>query len=33
VIDARGPDRFAPFLTEEISRWAHVIKAADIQPS
>lgn len=33
VIDARGPERFAPFLAEEIARWAQVIKAADIQPS
>lgn len=33
VIDARGPDRFAPFLAEEIARWAQVIRAADIQPS
>ena len=32
VIDARGPDRFGAFLTEEIARWAHVIKAAAIQP-
>jgi tripartite-type tricarboxylate transporter receptor subunit TctC len=31
--DARAPDRFAAFLNEEIARWAHVIKAADIQPS
>ncbi|WPH19252.1 Bug family tripartite tricarboxylate transporter substrate binding protein [Variovorax paradoxus] len=32
VIDARGPDRFAAFLADEIARWAHVIKAAAIQP-
>ncbi|MGK6305980.1 Bug family tripartite tricarboxylate transporter substrate binding protein [Variovorax sp. DT-64] len=31
--DARTPDRFAAFLDEEIARWAHVIKSADIQPS
>jgi len=29
-IDARGPDRFAPFLDAEIARWAKVIKAANI---
>jgi tripartite-type tricarboxylate transporter receptor subunit TctC len=29
-VDARGPDRFAPFLAEEVARWAAVIKAANI---
>lgn len=29
-VDARGPDKFAPFLDEEIARWAKVIKAAHI---
>ncbi|WP_162570673.1 Bug family tripartite tricarboxylate transporter substrate binding protein [Variovorax sp. SRS16] len=33
VVDARGPDRFAAFLTEEIARWARVIQTANIQPS
>jgi tripartite-type tricarboxylate transporter receptor subunit TctC len=33
VVDARGPERFAPFLADEIARWAQVIKAAAIQPS
>jgi tripartite-type tricarboxylate transporter receptor subunit TctC len=32
-IDARGPDRFAAFLNDEIARWAQVIKSAAIQPS
>jgi tripartite-type tricarboxylate transporter receptor subunit TctC len=32
AIDARGPDKFAAFLNDEIARWAHVIRAADIQP-
>lgn len=30
-VDARGPDRFGPFLTEEIARWAKVIQAANIK--
>ena len=30
-VDARGPDKFAPFLTEEIARWAKVIQAANIK--
>lgn len=30
-VDARGPDRFAPFLSEEIARWAKVIQAANIK--
>jgi tripartite-type tricarboxylate transporter receptor subunit TctC len=30
-VDARGPDRFATFLNEEITRWAQVIKTAGIQ--
>ena len=29
-VDARGPEKFAPFLDEEIARWAKVIKAAHI---
>ncbi|HEX2539976.1 MAG TPA: tripartite tricarboxylate transporter substrate binding protein [Caldimonas sp.] len=29
-VDARGPDRFAPFLAEEVARWGAVIKAANI---
>jgi tripartite-type tricarboxylate transporter receptor subunit TctC len=29
-VDARGPERFAPFLAEEVARWAAVIKAANI---
>jgi tripartite-type tricarboxylate transporter receptor subunit TctC len=33
VVDARGPDAFGAFLTEEIARWAHVIQTAGIQPS
>jgi tripartite-type tricarboxylate transporter receptor subunit TctC len=30
-VDARGPDRFAAFLNDEIARWARVIKSADIR--
>lgn len=30
-VDARGPERFAAFLNEEIARWARVIKTADIR--
>jgi tripartite-type tricarboxylate transporter receptor subunit TctC len=30
-VDARGPERFAPFLGDEVARWAKVIKAADIR--
>jgi tripartite-type tricarboxylate transporter receptor subunit TctC len=30
-VDARGPDRFAIFLNDEIARWARVIKSADIR--
>ena len=30
-IDARGPEKFAPFLTDEIARWAKIIKAAQIK--
>ena len=29
-VDARGPAAFAPFLAEEIARWARVIAAAKI---
>ena len=29
-VDARGPDRFAPFLAEEVARWANVIRTANI---
>jgi tripartite-type tricarboxylate transporter receptor subunit TctC len=29
-VDARGPDRFTPFLAEEVARWGAVIKAANI---
>lgn len=29
-VDARGPDRFAPFLADEVARWGKVIKAANI---
>lgn len=31
-IDARGPGDFAPFLKDEIERWARIITAAKIQP-
>ena len=30
-VDARGPKDFAPFLKDEIDRWAHIITAARIQ--
>lgn len=30
-VDARGPEKFALFLDDEIARWARVIKAADIR--
>ena len=30
-VDARGPERFATFLGDEVARWAKVIKAADIR--
>src|SRR5262249_705667 len=30
-VDARGPERFAPFLGDEVARWAKVIKEADIR--
>ena len=29
-VDARGPDKFAPFLKDEIERWSRVITAAKI---
>ncbi|MBS0446552.1 MAG: tripartite tricarboxylate transporter substrate binding protein [Proteobacteria bacterium] len=29
-VDARGPDQFAPFLRDEVARWAKVIQAAHI---
>ena len=29
-VDARGPERFAPFVADEVARWAAVIKAANI---
>ena len=29
-VDARGPDKFAPFLEEEVARWAKVIREARI---
>ena len=32
-VDARGPQQFAPFLKDEIERWARVIKAAGITAS
>lgn len=31
-IDARGPKDFAPFLKDEIERWARIITTAKIQP-
>lgn len=30
-VDARGPERFAAFLNDEVARWGKVIKAADIR--
>ncbi len=30
-VDARGPERFAPFLNDEIQRWAKVIAQAGIK--
>ncbi len=30
-VDARGPERFAAFLDEEVARWGKVIKAAEIR--
>ena len=30
-VDARGPKEFAPFLKDEIERWARIITAAKIQ--
>ena len=30
-VDARGPKEFAPFLKDEIDRWARIITAAKIQ--
>jgi tripartite-type tricarboxylate transporter receptor subunit TctC len=30
-VDARGPRDFAPFLKDEIDRWARIIGAARIQ--
>lgn len=30
-VDARGPERFAAFLGDEVGRWARVIRAADIR--
>lgn len=30
-VDARGPEKFALFLDDEIARWSRVIKAADIR--
>lgn len=32
-VDARGPQQFAPFLKDEIERWARIIKAAGITVS
>lgn len=32
-VDARGPQQFAPFLKEEIERWARIIKSAGITVS
>lgn len=32
-LDARGPQQFAPFLKEEIERWARIIKSAGITAS
>lgn len=32
-LDARGPQQFAPFLKEEIERWARIIKSAGITVS
>jgi tripartite-type tricarboxylate transporter receptor subunit TctC len=29
-VDARGADRFAPFLADEIARWARIIRQANI---
>lgn len=31
-VDARGPEKFAPFLNEEIARWGRVIRTAGIKP-
>lgn len=31
-VDARGPEKFAPFLSEEIARWGRVIRTAGIKP-
>ncbi len=32
-VDARGPQQFAPFLKDEIERWARIIKSAGISAS
>ena len=32
-LDARGPQQFAPFLKDEIERWARIIKSAGITVS
>ena len=31
-VDARGPEKCAPFLNEEIARWGRVIRTAGIKP-
>jgi tripartite-type tricarboxylate transporter receptor subunit TctC len=30
-VNARGPELFAPFLSDEIARWAQVIQVANIK--